>query len=580
MTTTPFNADAPVSRPAPGALTRLWQRDLAHYPDTGRRYAYLAIVVLTTIVLYYALYIQYAVATSIITHFHMTYRYFIWVSVVGNAVGAFASLIAGLADRWGRANMVVYGLLATGLLVLFGLPNASGELSYLILFALVGFVEGIVLVATPALIRDFSPQLGRATAMGYWTMGPVLGSLVVTTVTSSTLNSSSWQDELRYAGVATLIVFLVSLVALRELSPRLRDQIMVSLRDRALVEARAKGMDLAEVEAGNHWRQMMRLDVIGSAFAISIFLLLYFAAVGNFVVYFATTFGYSEQRVNALANWYWAANAIALVIAGLASDRLKVRKPFMLVGAVGSIVVTLIFALSATHAKTGYYTFAWMFVFIGVLGGLTYAPWMASFTETVEKHNPAATATGLAVWGWIIRIVVAVSAAFVPVVVTSATPLVEHGAAVAAAEAQAGPALAIVNAHPQLFAELSKYPPTAVPPALQGQAVQEVGLPGLLTVQKAQPQLAVLQQYGTTVQKAAKDNPGNWRTWWFVCLAGQVLFLPFLFVMAGRWSPKKAREDAEEHQRLVDLEMAAMADDGPVSGPGSGPAAGPAAGEA
>ncbi|MFC1444290.1 MFS transporter [Streptacidiphilus sp. N1-10] len=562
MTTTPFNADAPASRPAPGALTRLWQRDLAHYPDTGRRYAYLAIVVLTTIVLYYALYIQYAVATSIITHFHMTYRYFIWVSVVGNAVGAFASLIAGLADRWGRANMVVYGLLVTGLLVLFGLPNASGELSYLILFALVGFVEGIVLVATPALIRDFSPQLGRATAMGYWTMGPVLGSLVVTTVTSSTLNSSSWQDELRYAGISTLIVFLLSLVALRELSPRLRDQIMVTLRDRALVEARAKGMDLGEVESGSHWRQMMRLDVVGSAVAISIFLLLYFAAVGNFVVYFSTVFGYSEQRVNALANWYWAANAIALVVAGLASDRLKVRKPFMLVGAVGSIVVTLIFALSATHAKTGYYTFAWMFIGIGVLSGLTYAPWMASFTETVEKHNPAATATGLAVWGWIIRIVVAVSAAFVPVVVTTATPLVEHGAAVATAEAQAGPALAIVNAHPQLFAELQKYPPTAIPPALQAQAVQQVGLPGLQTVQKAQPQLAVLQQYGTTVQKAAKDNPGNWRTWWFVCLAGQVLFLPFLFVMAGRWSPKKAREDAEEHQRLVDLEMAAMAGGG------------------
>ncbi|MFC1429786.1 MFS transporter [Streptacidiphilus sp. N1-3] len=561
MTTTPSTADAPVSRSAPNPLGRLWQRDLDHYPDTGRRYAYLAIVVLTTIVLYYALYIQYAVATSIIQHFHMTYRYFIWVSVIGNAVGAFASLIAGLADRWGRANMVVYGLAVTGLLVLFGLPNASGELSYLILFGVVGFVEGIVLVATPALIRDFSPQLGRATAMGYWTMGPVLGSLVVTTVTSSTLDSSTWQDELRYAGISALIVFVIALAALRELSPRLRDQIMVSLRDRALVEARAKGMDVEAVQAGSHWKQMMRLDVVGSAFAISIFLLLYFAAVGNFVVYFSTVFGYSEQRVNALANWYWAANAVALVVAGLISDRLKVRKPFMLAGAVGTIVVTLLFALSATHAKTGYYTFAWLFIGIGVFSGLTYAPWMASFTETVEKHNPAATATGLAVWGWIIRIVVAVSAAFVPVVVTSATPLVEHGAQVQAAQAQAGPALAIVNAHPQLFAELAKYPPTAIPAALQGQAVQEVGIADLTTVQKAQPQLAILQKYGTQVQQAAKDNPGNWRTWWFVCLAGQVLFLPFLFIMAGRWSPKKAREDADEHARLVDLEMAAMAAD-------------------
>ena len=89
--------------------------------------------------------------------------------------------------------------------------------------------------------------------------------------------------------------------------------------------------------------------------------------------------------------------------------------------------------------------------------------------------------------------------------------------------------------------------------------MQEVGVADLTTVQKAQPQLAVLQKYGTQVQQAAKDNPGNWRTWWFVCLAGQVLFLPFLFIMAGRWSPKKAREDAEEHARRVDLEMAAMA---------------------
>ena len=560
MTTTPYAADDSPARPSPqarGILDRLWHRDLDAYPERGRRYAYLAIVVLTTIVLYYSLYIQYAVATSIITHYGMTYRYFVTISVVGNAVGAFASLVAGLADRWGRANLVVYGLLVTGLLVLFGLPNAPNQGTYLALFAVVGFVEGIVLVATPALIRDFSPQLGRATAMGYWTMGPVLGSLVVTTVTSNTLDSSSWQDELRYAGISTLVVFVVSLFALRELAPRLRDQIMVSLRDRVLVEARAKGLDVERQLKGG-WRQMMRLDVLGSALAISLFLLLYFAAVGNFVVYFSTVFGYSEQRANALANWYWAANAIALVVAGLASDRLRVRKPFMVVGAVGSIVCTVLFTLDATRPATGYYTFAWLFVGIGVLSGCTYGPWMASFTETVEKHNPAATATGLAVWGWIIRIVVAVSAAFVPIVVTSVTPLVDHGAQVQAASRTGGPALAIVQAHPALFAELAKYPPTAVPPALQAQAASEVGVSALQTVAKAQPQLAILEKYGAQVQQASKDNPGNWRDWWWVCVAGQVLFLPFVFVMAGRWSPKKAREDAEAHQLSVERELAEL----------------------
>jgi MFS family permease len=560
MTSTPFTADESQSRPPHqrSALGRLWQRDLDAYPDSGRRYGYLAIVVLTTIVLYYSLYIQYAVATSIITHFNMTYTYFVWVSVIGNAVGAFASLIAGLGDRWGRANMVVYGLLVTGLLVTFGLPNASGKAMYLVMFALVGFVEGIVLVATPALIRDFSPQLGRATAMGYWTMGPVLGSLVVTMVTSNTLHgATTWQDEIRYAGISTLVVSLIALFTLRELAPGIRDQIMVSLRDRALVEARAKGIDPKALVQGG-WRQMMRLDVIGSALAISIFLLLYFAAVSNFVVYFSTAFGYSEQRVNALANWYWAANAIALVVAGLLSDRLKVRKPFMLIGGIGTAVFTILFTLRATQPTTGYYTFAWIFVGIGVLTGVTFAPWMASFTETVEKHNPAATATGLAVWGAILRITIAVSAAFLPVVVTSATALVDHGQQVQVAEAQAAPALAIIDAHPALFAQLQKYPPTAIPSALQLQAVQEVGLSGLQTVQKAGPSLATLTKYGAQVQKAAKDNSKNWQTWWWVCVAGEVLFLPFILIMTGRWSPRKAREDAEEHQRLVDTELAAL----------------------
>lgn len=546
---------------APGVGARLWRRDLAHYPDPARRYGYLAIVVVTTVVLYYMLYVQYAVATSIITNYHMSYTYFVWVSVIGNAVGAFTSLIAGFADRWGRANLVVYGLLVAGLLLLLGLPNSPNETAYLILFAAVGFVEGIVLVATPALIRDFSPQLGRATAMGYWTMGPVLGSLVVTVVTSSTLDSSTWQDELRYSGIAGLIMFVIALLGLRELSPGMRDQVMVSLHDRELVEARAERAAPVR-ESPQTLRQMLHLDVVGSAIAISLFLLLYFAAVGNFVVYFSANFGYSQQRTNGLANWYWGANAIALVVAGLLSDLVKVRKPFMLVGGLGSIAVTSTFAVLATHPHTGYYTFAVLFIGIGALSGIAYAPWMASFTETVERRNPAATATGLAVWGWIIRIVVAVSSAFVPIVVTSASPLVEHGTEVATAQAQAAPALAVVDAHPEIFAQLAKYPPTAIPPALAQQAAREVGPADLALVQKAQPQLKILREHGPEVRKAVADGPGQWQTWWWVTVGGQVVFIPFIFVMAGRWSPKKAREDAERHRGYVDSEVSALAGEG------------------
>lgn len=286
---------------------------------------------------------------------------------------------------------------------------------------------------------------------------------------------------------------------------------------------------------------MLRLDVVGSAFAVSVYLLLYYAAVGNFVIYFSSMFGYSEQRTNALTNWYWAANAIALV---------------------ATIGVTAVFATLATHPHTGYHTFAWLFVAIGVFSGLTYAPWMAAFTETVEKHNPAATATGLAIWGWILRLVVAGSAACIPAVVTSVTPLVDHGAEVKAAQAQAAPALAIMKAHPAVFAELAKYPPGGAPPAVQARAAQEVGVAGLATVQKAQPQLAVLKEHGPSVAKAAEHGPKQWRTWWWVCVAGQVIFLPFVFVVTGRWSPRRAREDAQAHDRALAAELTALGKDG------------------
>jgi hypothetical protein len=47
-------------------VRRLWDRTLDRYPDTGRRYFNLGIVVLAAIVLYYEFYVPAAVTPSII----------------------------------------------------------------------------------------------------------------------------------------------------------------------------------------------------------------------------------------------------------------------------------------------------------------------------------------------------------------------------------------------------------------------------------------------------------------------------------------------------------------------------------
>ena len=221
-----------------------WSRELDHFPGTGTRVVCLGIVVLATIVLYYQFYLAGAVATHIIAEYHMSFVYYVNISVVAYILGALASYLAGLADRYGRANIVSAGLLIVGLLCLVGIPLVHSKLGFGIIFAAIGFVEGIILVATPALIRDFSPQLGRASAMGFWTLGPVLGSLVVSIQVSNTSNSTAWQDHYIACGIVGVIVALIAAIWLRELAPALRDQLMVSSRDRALIEARAKGIDV------------------------------------------------------------------------------------------------------------------------------------------------------------------------------------------------------------------------------------------------------------------------------------------------------------------------------------------------
>ena len=526
---------------------------------------YLGIVVLATIMLYYELYISGAVSPNIIAGFGMTFKYYVYISVVSNAVGAFGSLLAGLSDRWGRANLVAYGLVITALLALFGIPNAHDKWTFAILTVIIGLVEGVILVATPALIRDFSPQLGRASAMGFWTLGPVVGSLVVAVVSSNTVNHlGAWQDQYIIVGVVGIVVAIIALFGLRELSPQLRDQLMVSIRDRALIEARARGLNV-EDQLRRPWRQMMHWDIIGSAFAISVFLLIYYTAVGFFVIYFETLHGFSLSTANSIGDWFWAFDAGVLILVGIVSDRVKVRKPFMLIGGIGAIVMMIIFL--SLGAKTSYATFAVVISILAAFLAIAYGPWMASFTETVEKRNPALTATGLAVWGWIIRAVIAISVLILPSVVGSMTPLVTYGTQVSTLSAKYAPELATLSAiDPATQAAIQANPAnTAALTTAVGEIAKKFSvtpaqattqLTALASVPKAD--LLYLSEHGTAVATAAAAAPGQWRNWWWVCVGGQVLFIPFILVMTGRWSPRKAREDAEEHDRLIQSELAAL----------------------
>lgn len=259
-------------------------------------------------------------------------------------------------------------------------------------------------------------------------------------------------------------------------------------------------------------------------------------------------------------------------------DRLNVRKPFMIAGGVGAVIMTIVFGTRATDPATTYIDFIVIVSVLSAFRGMTYSPWMAAFTETVERRNPALVTIGLAVWGWILRGVVALTFLVVPFVVTSVTPLVAYGPRVKAITTAYAPQVATIAAVPAATLATLRKDPTdgpAITVALHAIATKEhVGVAGTIARPRALQAMplaerAYLQAHGAAVRSAKQQAPIQWKRWWWVCLAGEVVFLPAVLLMAGRWRPAKARDGAEAHRRRVEREPAqpTQATSSPVGSP-------------
>ena len=325
----------------------------------------------------------------------------------------------------------------------------------------------------------------------------------------------------------------------------------------------------------------------GRPSASRVFLLLYYAASAFFTIYWATVFkdpsgvNLSTSQANSLNAWFWWADIVALIVFGVLSDLLKVRKPLMLVGAIGSIVMLVLFIHAADNPHTGLDTLITLEVLLAACISLCYAPWMAGYTEMVEAKNPALVGTGLALWGWILRLTVGLSFIFLPLVVNSVNPVVdnlqyaqtapnghapfnvqqfqvEHPQLVAFATANASWLKPLSD--PKNAADRGRGPRQPARPASLAAAprpsarwcsptslanLKEVNGP----VWTYRTQLAYLSQHQdqlTNLLNGVAKSPKQWQNWFWVCLGGMVLFIPTIWLNRGRWSPAKAREDEQQ----------------------------------
>ncbi len=567
------------SVPKREGLSWLWHRELDAYPETGPRLTYLAITVIATIMLYYELYVGGSVSTLFLVKLHMSFTFFVYTLAVGAVIGAFGSLFAGLTDRLGRTNIVVdraWGSRPSSPPSSFRRRRTSGSSPS----SASSSASSRASAWSPPR-RSSGTSRPRSGGPPPWASGPAARCSAAWSSSWSPATSSTetparifWVTLYRICGIAGLVVFALALVGLRELSPGLRDQLMVSMQDRALIEARAKGLDI-EASLRNPFGQLIKPDIVVSALGISLFLLIYYTAVGFALIYFTTVFTFTVHQGDALGNWNWGFNVIAVILFGFISDKLRVRKPLMILGGVAAAIMIVLY-LNQIGKPTSYYHMAVLLAALAFALGVAYVPWMASFTETVEARNPALTATGLAIWGWIIRMVVFASYLILPAVVNTVTPLVTYGSTVAAANAKyasevaflqtpAGqqavalaPELNAIATHPLPFAALAANPNSA---ALQAAAARAVGpamfasiashqaaITTLLTQHTADlaklaaaqrdPNFQVLIKHGASVVHAAKTTGGQWKTWYWICFGGVIFFLLTVPLMKGRWSPQ------------------------------------------
>ncbi|MBV9231479.1 MAG: MFS transporter [Chloroflexi bacterium] len=436
-----------------------WQRSLEHYPSNNMRIWYLFLAVIATIVLYYQYFVLPSVVPLVMQNIGLSLPLFGLANIIITILGGVSALFAGLSDRFGRANLIVFGLVLSSLIT-FVIALTTSVPAFLLVNWVLGFVEGVIFTITSALVRDFSPRMGRGLAMGFWTIGPTVGQVVATFVTSQTLHTfGTWQSQFVIAGITGLVVALICFFGLRELSPELRGQVITTLEETKLAEERAQNTNVAE--AMKHpWRQMLRSRVLVAALGIAIFMTFYFSAALYFPTYLTKAFPFTLDGSNRLMSIFNIIDVIGGVLIGFLSDRFIVRKPFMLGGTL-VLILTVLFFISRIGQPI---SFVLMSVILGIFGftvATVWVSWFAGFSEMLEDINPSLVGTGLGIAGFVQRTTTTVALLALTLVV---------------------------------------------------------------------------------------GNGQGFMTWWWVCIACLVVFIPTIFVNAGFWSPARAR--AKQQARL------------------------------
>lgn len=391
----------------------LQRRTLTTYPTGWYRFGLLCVAVLSAVIANYEAQIA-PVLGLILKGVHMplvSYGWFAGGTVVVGGISAF--LIAPLADRYGRVAIIVPGIFLTTLCI-FAMATVVHSAGALIAVrAVLAIVEG-ALVAAYGLVRDVAPRMSRAASFGFLTFGPVGTNWFASFLAGATLPlfHDNWQSQFWIMGFLSLAGWIVVVLALRDISPTLRSQVIVHEKHvkatgRADVPTYMEGLR----EVGRYGR------VWALACGVFLFLAVYFMVQSYGPIFLAKSFDYTPAKAASINSYFWLANVPVLVLVGWLSDRLGNRKLISMAGAV-LLALFLPYFISLIGHPVPDGTMILYASLLGTLLGIGYGPWTALFSETLEDIRPALQTSGWALEGLLVRIYGAVAAPLTLIVAT------------------------------------------------------------------------------------------------------------------------------------------------------------------
>ena len=385
-------------------------RTLDEYPRGEYRWLLLLLTVLASILASYEFQLA-PLLPLLLPYIHMStiaYGLFITFAV---GVGAISAFFGGpLADRYGRVALIDACLGAVIVLVFLNLFIYDIK-SFVIVRTLMSIAGGLMAGAGAALVRDMSPRLSRALAFGLLTIGPVGANYLANAIAGATLPIyHTWQSQIWITGFLGIAMYVPILFLLKDLSSQLRVQIFRS--EVAAMEAEGRAPAASEMPSSTRdafGRLLRHSEIWLLVLGVAANLTLYFTIQPFGPLMFTQAFHYTPAEAARMNSYFWLANLAALVLTGLISDRLQLRKPIAIVGGCLSCGLMLWWIPTFGHTLPQT-TLAIVASTLGCFLAIGYVPWAAQFSEALEDVSPALQATGWAFFGFIARGWVAISA--------------------------------------------------------------------------------------------------------------------------------------------------------------------------